>query len=862
MTLAELEKAFTTLARQNLKGYKICLFIDGLDEYVGDQLEIVDLFKTITSYSSIIKAVISSRPEPTFVEAFHSSPKLRVENLTAGDIDHYVRSKLLSHSKMQSQMHRSSELGARLVNSIASKACGVFLWVFLVVRSLREWLSDGSEPEDLERIIETYPEELHELYEHMFKRMKPLHRAEAFRLFQAIHHAQNVESKIPTALRLSFMERDQPDRSIHSPLEILITEDLQERLSSFETRLRSRGCGLFEVQYFERLSSRETSHIREGRVTFLHRTVSDFLNEPGVRQVIERETLQFSSEIYERLIASILYSFKAWRFFHLKTPYEWKKFIGEITAFLVYCQRCEPKIGSKQIEYIEEFDRSLTRFWQVRALETRSRAQGMTLGNYEYHWAESLLAELRLKLTAEPDDDPLLSLAARYGLCTYVFQKLRTRPSPGSNFLNTGGRSMVVRLSYWAMHHGSLRVQHFKIIESFLVSGLKINAKSSGPTTAWERTPWQELLYLQSKSLPSRTVQLSTAVRADDGDQTEIEVSEVERLDVWTQLVELFLKFGAELDVSFKPFREATRGRTAREVILEIITTLETGQGLSSEESAIMQQSKIRIEQLLAEQPAKTAKINLSNLSANDHSLTNSICSSSQNSSINGDGPVSFRHRKSRLSTASKKSQVTKPDGPAEPASPTPVVTRIDQPCYRCKAIEELTEIGFGPSEVFQAIEKAGVGYDVPALTTWILDKKSDGTRVAPRPPATISPISRRANEPKIMRAVSGQPRDSMTKQWSVVARQGITPKKQDDIVGAEWVTKSQKVKSRMSKAKSAISEENTQGNASGSAAGAIELNGGTFTWFLEPKSQSQHTTTLSAEQKKRLEEFVKSMGL
>jgi hypothetical protein len=64
-----------------------------------------------------------------------------------------------------------------------------------------------------------------------------------------------------------------------------------------------------------------------------------------------------------------------------------------------------------------------------------------------------------------------------------------------------------------------------------------------------------------------------------------------------------------------------------------------------------------------------------------------------------------------------------------------------------------------------------------------------------------------------------------------------------------------------MSKAKSAISAENTQGNASSSIAGATELNGGTFTWFFEPKSQSQHTTTLSAEQTKRLEEFVKSMG-
>ncbi|KUJ13186.1 uncharacterized protein LY89DRAFT_591281, partial [Mollisia scopiformis] len=189
LTVSELKKAFTTLAKQNVKGFKICLFIDGLDEYVGDQFEIVDLFKTITTNSFMIKAVISSRPEPTFVEAFHDSPSLRVEDLTSGDIDHYVQSKLLAHSKMQNHRRQGSELGAKLTHSIASKACGVFLWVFLVVRSLLECLSDGSYPEDLERIIETYPEELHELYQHMFKRMKPSHRDEAFRLFQAIHHA-------------------------------------------------------------------------------------------------------------------------------------------------------------------------------------------------------------------------------------------------------------------------------------------------------------------------------------------------------------------------------------------------------------------------------------------------------------------------------------------------------------------------------------------------------------------------------------------------------------------------------------------------------------------------------------------------
>jgi hypothetical protein len=590
----------------------------------------------------------------------------------------------------------------------------------------------------------------------------------------------------------------------------------------------------------------------------LHRTVSDFLNEPGVRQVIERETLQFNSEIYERLAASILYSFKAWRFFHLKSPYEWKIFIGEVRAFLIYCERCEPKIGSNQIEYIEEFDKRLSYFWQVRDLETRSKARGMALGNYKYHWAESLLGELRLKFTQEPDDDPLLSLAARYGLCTYVCQKLQTRSISESNILDIVGSPLVVRLSYWAMHDRSLRAQHFRIIESFLQLGLKINAKSSGLRAVSGKTPWQQILYLQSQSLRSRTAQLSTMVRDNDEDQTELETSRVERLEVWTQLVELFIKFGAELDVSFKPIKEAARGRTARDLILEVMITSEIGQCLSSEESAIMEKSKIRMKQLLAEKPAMTAEINvdtnISNLPAHGYSLNNAICPSPRNIPVNEDGPVLLQHRKVRWSTSSK---TTKPDGPAAPTSPTSVVTRTDQPCYRCKAVGELTGIGFELSKIFQAMEKAGVGYDVPALSAWILDQNRNTKETPPSPAINSSP----SNRPKIPPSLPGQSQDSRARQWNVVAKKSNTPKKQNDIVGAQWVMKPPKGKPRRSKRGSACGAENKQENASNSSAGAIELNGGTFTWFYEPKSESQNAVTLSSEQIKRLEELVGSLG-
>lgn len=872
LTLVELKMAFTTFAKQNLNGFKICLFIDGLDEYAGDQNEILDLFKTITS-NSVIKAVVSSRPEPAFEEAFRKSPKLRVENLTSGDIKHYIKSKLLSHSRMESEMEGGSKLGARLIASIASKASGVFLWVFLVVRLLLDRLSKGEYPEALESIIEAYPAELQELYKHMFfERMDKAHRTEAFRLFQAIHRARMVESEIPTALRLSFMDRDQPAASIHSQRKCLTREELLERLLIFESRLKSRCCGLFEIHYYDQ---EDTLYIDEGRVTLLHRTVSDFLNEPSLREVIERETLQFSSEINERLMTSILHSFKCWRFFHIKHPREWKKFSADIRAFLTYCQRAESEPGSSPIEYIEEFDRQLSCFWGLRASETRSNASGLTLGNYEYHWAESFLSELHLKLTSEPDEDPLLSLAARYGLSRYVSQKMKTQPTFETKFLRTGAHSLTLRLSYWAMHDNFLRAQHLKIIESLLESGLKVNAKTFGPTTVWPRTPWQDLLSLQSQSLPSQTARLSMSVVEIDSEY-QTETSEVERFDVWVQLVEMFIKFGAELDVDFKSFKGATRGRTAREVIREILATLKIEESLSSEESVAMEKLRAQIERLLSSKTKRGIESCADAALSDKPAQNRSTSSPPQPTRIIEEGLAPSQSKKDSQLKASKRSKWVRP---AKPHSSIYTVTSTNWPCFRCKAVDELTEIGCTPEEIFEALKKGGVGYDVRALFAWIQDQRekrsigranqaiSPAMKTGASPPSPIT-VSRPSQEPVIKRPGESQFRGSTAaRSWNVVAAKGKTPGKQDEsqVVGAQWVgpITPQKAKARRSKADvTANAKDQQEKNASNLNAGQVDGNGWRFTWFLESASGPQHPVSLSAGQREQLEGLLKSWAI
>lgn len=99
-TLYGLKKAFEILlSRTDLK---TCLFIDGLDEYEGDRdgsyADITYFFLELAARSNV-KICISSRPWPIFEEAFHSSPSLRVQDLTHDDIVLYINSKLNAHQE-------------------------------------------------------------------------------------------------------------------------------------------------------------------------------------------------------------------------------------------------------------------------------------------------------------------------------------------------------------------------------------------------------------------------------------------------------------------------------------------------------------------------------------------------------------------------------------------------------------------------------------------------------------------------------------------------------------------------------------------------------------------------------------------
>lgn len=166
-SLKSLSSSFELLKAQTSISKKYCFFIDGLDEYEGDHFDLIDILKDL-ALSPIIKLCLSSRPWNYFEDAFGKDVdyKLYLQDLTREDIYLYAQSRLEVHIVPgQNDMHYQ-----HLISEIANRAQGVFLWVFLVVQSLREGLANGDNISILEIRLRSLPTDLELFFKHTIGR--------------------------------------------------------------------------------------------------------------------------------------------------------------------------------------------------------------------------------------------------------------------------------------------------------------------------------------------------------------------------------------------------------------------------------------------------------------------------------------------------------------------------------------------------------------------------------------------------------------------------------------------------------------------------------------------------------------------
>lgn len=275
-SISDFRSMLQNLAARPQLPVRLCFFIDGLDEYAGDHQELCETLLALAQ-SSYFKICISSRPWNVFEDHFgaNDGTKLYIHELTHDDIHSFTSSRLYDHYRANT-VDGDSETISSFVDIITLRAEGVFLWVFLVTRELRDGLENGDSSADLYERLELFPADLESFFMHLLNSVSSFyHRKMAMTLRVAL-----AANKPLHALRYVFVERDLEDDTfaLQESVRTLSDKQIASMIKTLSRKLNARCKGLLEIH--------------NASVQFLHRTVRDFLKTTDMASFLEEKTSQ------------------------------------------------------------------------------------------------------------------------------------------------------------------------------------------------------------------------------------------------------------------------------------------------------------------------------------------------------------------------------------------------------------------------------------------------------------------------------------------------------------------------------------------------------------------------------------------
>jgi NACHT domain-containing protein len=277
-----LHEAFKNMFVLNGHQTCFCFFIDGLDEYNGDHHSLIEWIKELSRPPNV-KVCVASRPWNCFEDAFgqNESQKLYMQHMSSDDIVIYTRDYL-------KEMIRSdifslySNITDMLVSEVVIRAQGVFLWVYLVMRSLKEGFFNADSPTILFRRLLELPTDLESLFDRLLFSVNKVYRKEMYATFQ-------VMLQSPKPLPLLMLPFLNDATTADSALEIKeslqrITLNTESSATEFESitrrQVNGRYKGLLEIHAFEEI---------QPIIQFFHRTVRDYLQLPDMQNKFEQQ---------------------------------------------------------------------------------------------------------------------------------------------------------------------------------------------------------------------------------------------------------------------------------------------------------------------------------------------------------------------------------------------------------------------------------------------------------------------------------------------------------------------------------------------------------------------------------------------
>jgi hypothetical protein len=438
-TVPQLKTAFQAFVDAVLPKMRLCLFIDGLDEFDGNHLEIIHFFKHLGQgeHGNAVKMCLSSRPWAVFQAAFeHAVPHLRLQDLTYSDMWRYTRDRLREDTHVRQLLENDAPAADQLLKQAVERADGVFLWVRLAANEILDRVKASFKIDDLASMVVSLPSDLDHLFEKLiFQEQNDEQISQTATLFLVIHARETVSDclKDETSNSLKVWELafalDANDDKLALDAEVEEASDqvIQTRCHWTIEYVKRRFAGLLDLHARKREGNLVSPRFSNGpvdvnlaiktaesRVSYIHRTVRDWLMEgEGIfDRLVSRAPKGFDPHL--RLLRSYV--------LRLKNPLEevehhrrLDEWWPHIALALTHARYIRQDPNGLQRPLLNELNSTTSWYWREK-----------TQDPYD-HWARSAFGTYEVRMRAPPIWQPFLCLATKFGLAEYIREEVETR---------------------------------------------------------------------------------------------------------------------------------------------------------------------------------------------------------------------------------------------------------------------------------------------------------------------------------------------------------------------------------------------------------------------------------------------------
>ena len=269
----------------------LCFFIDGLDEFDDDKDDLIYFVQAIVSNSGV-KVCLSSRPDKEFQDAFGSSARLRLQDLTHEDIRRFVDDSFQKVPQLVSMASENEYEMNQVKERIVARAEGVFLWVSLAVKDQRRGLRNDDSPEQLQERLARLPNEIEGIYTRMLERIDKTYLREAALFLKMALYEPEMDAPGLSVFELALASYPGLEDMLSSTDEIS-EQKVVSLCQSTRSKLMTRCVGFLEIYKNSNLEDPDHEDIER-------QTISDRTRTSGTKQLGISSSVDMSASDFER----------------------------------------------------------------------------------------------------------------------------------------------------------------------------------------------------------------------------------------------------------------------------------------------------------------------------------------------------------------------------------------------------------------------------------------------------------------------------------------------------------------------------------------------------------------------------------